>query len=125
MLAYSAEPDSIQENVEASLADLEKMEYITIEEDGSFQATRLGKAIVASSLDPEDGIFIHNELKKALQAFVMDGEIHVLYNFTPVHDLGGVTVNWRVFWHEMQQLDDSGLRVMSFLGLKPATVNRM
>jgi DNA polymerase theta len=125
MLAYSAEPDSIQENVEASIADLQKMEFITVDGYGSFQATLLGKAIVASSLDPEDGIFIHNELKKALQAFVMDGDMHVLYNFTPVHDLGSVMVNWKVFWNEMQQLDDSGLRVMHFLGLKPAVVDNM
>lgn len=125
MLAYSAEPASIQENVEVGLDDLQKKEFITVDEYGGFHATRLGKAIVASSLDPEDGIFIHNELKKALQAFVMDGEMHVLYNFTPVHDLLAITVNWRVFWNEMQQLDESGLRVMSFLGLKPVTVNKM
>lgn len=125
MLAYSAEPASIQANVETSLADLQKMEFIAIDDYDGFHATQLGKAVVASSLDPEDGIFIHNELKKALQAFVMDGEMHVLYNFTPVHDLGGVTVNWRVFWNEMQQLDGSGLRVMRFLGLKPVIVNKM
>lgn len=125
MLAYSAEPESIQQNVEESLADLQKIEFITVDEDETFQATLLGKAIVASSLDPEDGIFIHNELKRTLQAFVLDGEMHVLYNFTPVHDLGSVTVNWRVFWAEIQRLDDSALRVMSFLGLKHAVVSRM
>lgn len=125
MLAYSAEPDSIQENVEASIADLQRMEFITVDEYDSFDATLLGRAIVASSLDPEDGIFIHNELKKALQAFVMDSDMHVLYMFTPVHNLGGVMVNWKAFWNEMQQLDESGLRVMLFLGLKPTVVDNM
>jgi DNA polymerase theta len=125
MLALSAEPDSIRQSIETGIDELRKMEFITRGDDGSFHATRLGKAVVASSLDPEDGLFVHNELKKALQAFVMDGEMHVLYNFTPVHDMGGGTVNWRVFWNEMQQLDDSGLRVMHFLGLKPVTVNKM
>jgi replicative superfamily II helicase len=125
MLAYSAEPQSIQENVEASIADLQTMGFIEVGDDGDFQATLLGKAVVASSLDPEDGIFIHNELKKALQAFVLDGDMHVLYNFTPVHDLDGVPVNWKVFWNEMQQLDASGLRVMHFLGLKPFVVDNM
>jgi DNA polymerase theta len=125
MLAYSAEPGSIQENVEASIAELQQMGFITVDDDDSFEATQLGKAIVASSLDPEDGVFIHNEFKKALQAFVMDGEMHVLYNFTPVHDLGGVMVNWNVFWNEMQQLDESSMRVMHFLGLKPVIVNNM
>jgi DNA polymerase theta len=125
MLAYSAEPGSIQENVEASIADLQSMGFITVDDDDGFDATLLGKAIVASSLDPEDGIFIHSELKKALEAFVMDGDMHVLYNFTPVNDLGGVMVNWKAFWNEMQQLDSSGLRVMLFLGLKPTVVDNM
>ncbi|KAK4128798.1 P-loop containing nucleoside triphosphate hydrolase protein [Parathielavia appendiculata] len=123
LLSYSAEPESIQEQVEASIADLQKMEFITIDRYGSFQATLLGKAIVASSLDPEDGIFIHNELKKALQGFVMDGEMHVLYNFTPVQDPG--VINWKVFWNEIQKLDDSGVRVMHFLGLKHVVVDNM
>jgi DNA polymerase theta len=125
MLACSAEPGSIQENVEASIADLQSMGFITVDDDDGFDATLLGKAIVASSLDPEDGIFIHSELKKALEAFVMDGDMHVLYNFTPVNDLGAVMVNWKAFWNEMQQLDNSGLRVMLFLGLKPTVVENM
>ncbi|AEO53975.1 hypothetical protein MYCTH_2114843 [Thermothelomyces thermophilus ATCC 42464] len=125
LLAYSTEPRSIQEHVEASIAELQEMQFVTVDEYGSFEATRLGKAIVASSLDPEDGIFIHDELKRALQAFVMDGDMHVLYHFTPVHDLGGVMVNWKAFWNEIQQLDDSGLRVMHLLGLKPVVVDNM
>ncbi|KAK3300942.1 uncharacterized protein B0H64DRAFT_27338 [Chaetomium fimeti] len=125
MLAYSAKSQSIQETVEACMADLKTMGFIEVEDNGDFQATLLGKAVVASSLDPEDGIFIHNELKKALQAFVLDGDMHVLYNFTPVHDLDSVPVNWKVFWNEMQQLDASGLRVMHFLGLKPFIVDNM
>lgn len=134
MLAYSADPSAIQEHVEASLADLQNMGYITVDSGDSsqvdndnnptFQATQLGRAVVASSLDPEDGIFIHNELQKALQAFVMDGEMHVLYSFTPL-DNGSAVVNWKVFWHELQQLDESGFRVVKLLGLSMATVEWM
>ncbi|KAK0731602.1 P-loop containing nucleoside triphosphate hydrolase protein [Lasiosphaeris hirsuta] len=125
MLAYTADPILIQEHVEESLADLQKMEFITVDAFSNFNATKLGKAIVASSLDPEDGTFVYEELKKALQAFVLDGEMHVLYNFTPIPDTSTVTVNWRVFWNEMQELDESGLRVMTFLGLRPVMINKM
>lgn len=125
MLSYSAEAESIQRNVRDSLADLEAMGFIATDKFSNYGATRLGHAIVASAFDPEDGVFIHNELKLALQGFVMDGDMHVLYNFTPVYDLGGTTINWRVFWNEMEQLDESGLRVMSFLGLKPTVINKM
>lgn len=91
----------------------------------NFEATTLGQGIVASSFDPEDGVFIYNELKNALQAFVMDGEMHVLYSFTPVHDLVAVSINWRVFWNEMESLDHSGLRTLRIIGLKPNLINSM
>ncbi|UKZ51594.1 hypothetical protein TrVGV298_005355 [Trichoderma virens] len=87
----------------------------------AFHPTQLGKAIVASSVDPYDGVFIHSELTKTLKAFVMDGEMHILYVFTPVQDFG-IVVNWQVFRNEMDALDESGLRVLGFLGIKPTAV---
>ncbi|KAK4226124.1 DNA polymerase theta [Podospora fimiseda] len=101
MLAYSteAEPGSIQKHVEASLENLESMQFITVDDGSTFQATLLGSAVVASSLDPDDGIFIHNELRTALKAFVMDGDMH--------------------------QLDESGMRVLDLIGLKPFMINKM
>lgn len=125
ILSYTAETETIRQSVDQSLEDLESRGFIATDHLCSFEATQLGKAIVASGLDPEDGVFIHSEFKKALRAFVLDGEMHVLYTLTPVHDLGGVIVNWRVFWEEIDRLDDSGLRVMGFLGIKPAVVNKM
>lgn len=125
MLYLSAEPEAVQQIVEETLVELQNMEFITTDQYYNFEATKLGRAIVAASIDPEDGIFIHTELQSALKAFVLDGEMHVLYIFTPIPDLNVVTINWRVFWNEMEQLDESGLRVMNFLGLKPAVVNKM
>lgn len=54
----------------------------------------------------------------------MDGEMHILYTFTPVQE-SSISINWQAFRSEMEALDDSGLRVMAFLGLKPVVVNRM
>lgn len=124
LLSFTATPADIKEHVQSSLADLTNMGFMTPDDSGGFQATQLGKAVVASALEPEDGAFVHRELQRALKAFVMDGEMHILYTFTPVQDFG-VTVNWQVFRNEMETLDDSGLRVLSFLGLKPTFINRM
>ncbi|KAI1382221.1 P-loop containing nucleoside triphosphate hydrolase protein [Hypoxylon crocopeplum] len=123
LLSHTAS-DVIEAHVESSLQDLIKMGFIQSDEPTVYVATQLGRAVVASSLEPEDGAFIHREMQRALRAFVMDGEMHVLYMFTPVHDLSG-TINWQVFRSEMEGLDDSGLRVMTFLGLKPTQVNKM
>ncbi|KAI1208800.1 P-loop containing nucleoside triphosphate hydrolase protein [Annulohypoxylon truncatum] len=124
LLNLSTEPDVITAHVESSLQDLASMGFIRSDEPDLYDATQLGKAVVTSSLEPEDGAFVHREMQRALRAFVMDGEMHILYTFTPVHDTS-VTVNWRVFRSEMEGLDDSGLRVMTFLGLKPTQVNKM
>ncbi|KAG5989316.1 hypothetical protein E4U54_004358, partial [Claviceps lovelessii] len=114
----------VREGVESGLEELHSMGLISGEPFGGFSPTRLGKAIVASAIDPDDGVFIHDEMKKALRAFVMDGEMHILYVFTPVQDFG-MTVNWQVFRNEMERLDDSGLRVLDHLGIKPTSVLRL
>jgi replicative superfamily II helicase len=110
--------------VKGTLTDLISMQLIVKDQFSAYHATKLGKAIVVSALDPEDGIFIHAELSRALQAFVMDGDMHVLYNFTPLNDSSAL-IDWRVFWNEMEQFDDSGQRVLAFLGLRPTIMNKM
>ena len=37
----------------------------------------------------------------------------------------GVTINWRVFRDAMDMLDESGLRVLTFLGIKPTSILRL
>lgn len=124
LLHSSQSSQFIRTGVESSLAELQSMGLITGDSLSGFSPTRLGKAIVASSIDPDDGVFVHEELKRALRAFVMDGEMHILYVFTPVQDFG-TTVNWQMFRNEMEGLDESGLRVLNFLGIKPTAVLRL
>jgi len=92
---------------------------------GIYEATRLSQATVSSYLTPEDGIFLHGELQRALRAFVMDGEMHIFYTFTPVYSIGTADINWPVFRKEMESLDESGLRVLELVGVNPGMVNRM
>lgn len=107
------------------MAELEKLEFIKFDQaESSYEATLLGKAIVASSIDPDDGLFIYGELKGALRAFVMDGDMHVLYTFTPVNSID-TPVNWKVFTNMVESLDESGHRVMELLRLKVSTISQM
>ncbi|WDK14254.1 DEAD/DEAH box helicase [Colletotrichum graminicola] len=124
LLSHSSSLEALQECVEASLQNLQKMDFVVTDVCGNYQPTTLGKAVVAAALDPDDGVFIHKELERALQAFVMDGEMHILYTFTPVQNFG-TNVNWQVFRNEMENLDDSGHRVLGFLGLKCAMINKL
>jgi DNA polymerase theta len=109
---------------EFTLGELVSKGLIAAVSPSAYEPTTLGQAIVASSFTPEDGIFVYKELKRAIQAFVMDGEMHVLYTFTPIQS-PQVDVNWQIFRKEMDSLDESGLRVLSLVGIKPAFVNKM
>ncbi|KAL6356458.1 hypothetical protein LRP88_10054 [Fusarium phalaenopsidis] len=117
-------PKFVNECITSSLEEIERMGFVERDPFSMLTATQLGKAIVASAIDPDDGVFVHQELSRALQAFVMDGEMHVLYTFTPVQEFG-ITVNWQVFRNEMERLDESGLRVLRLLGIKPTTILRL
>ncbi|KAG0651093.1 Helicase and polymerase-containing TEBICHI [Hyphodiscus hymeniophilus] len=124
LLYHTIEYPDLVKMVELTLEDLERSELIKKDSDEDFHATLLGQAIVASSLSPEDGLFVHRELRKALQAFVMDGEMHVLYSFTPIQAAHG-DIDWQKFLKEVEKLDESNQRAFGFVGLKMTELNRM
>ena len=125
LLFHTMEHTMLDDMVAATLKELIAAGLITVDHLGSYEATPLSQATVASYLTPEDGIFIHGELRRALQAFVMDGEMHIFYTFTPVYISGLADVNWPIFRREMWDLDESGLRVLEFVGINPGLINRM
>ncbi|PTB65349.1 hypothetical protein BBK36DRAFT_1205038 [Trichoderma citrinoviride] len=124
LISYTHDQEFVESCLKSGLEEIHDLGLIVNDSYSSFTATQLGRAIVASSVDPYDGVFIHAELTKTLKAFVMDGEMHILYVFTPVQDFG-ITVNWQVFRNEMDALDESGLRVLRFLGIKPTEVLKL
>ena len=111
--------------VNSALQELIESDLVIVDEFGGYEATRLSQATVASYLTPEDGMFLHGELQRALRAFVMDGEMHIFYLFTPIAISGFADINWVIFRKEIESLDESGLRVLDFVGVNPAFVNRM
>lgn len=123
LLYHTSDRETLQKLVETTLLKLQAGGLIVTSDD-SFESTLLGQAIVAASLTPADGTFVHSEFRRALHAFVMDGEMHVLYSFTPVQSFQ-TDVNWQIFQKEMESLDESGLRVMSFVGVKPTMINKL
>ncbi|CAG9971672.1 unnamed protein product [Clonostachys byssicola] len=124
LLRYTHGIEHIDKLLDTGLKEVTELEFVVKDGYGGYSATQLGKAVVASALDPDDGVFIYEELSRALKAFVMDGDMHILYTFTPVQDFAAA-VNWQVFRDEMGSLDDSGFRVLRILGIQPATIIRL
>lgn len=109
----------------SALQELVDEELLAYNENESYEATLLGQATVASAFAPEDGLFVHEELKRALQAFVMDGDMHIFYMFTPLQAAMSTPIDWQIFRSQLDRLDDSGLRALQFVGVQPGFVNTM
>lgn len=111
--------------MDATLRELVDEELVRLKDDDTYEPTQLGQAIVASAFSPEDGLFVHEELTRALRAFVMDGEMHVFYMFTPLQVALATEIDWPTFRDQIDSLDESGLRALQFVGVNPGLVNAM
>ncbi|KAJ5403653.1 Helicase C-terminal [Penicillium cosmopolitanum] len=116
-LVYSIMDSALQELINEGL--------VLLKDDESYGATLLGQAVVASAFSPEDGLYVHEELKRALEAFVMDGDMHVFYMFTPLQVAMSNPIDWQIFRDQLDRLDESGLRALQYVGVQPGFVNTM
>ena len=124
-LLYHTSPDkeAVAALVQSALASLVSSKLIKEDDTGVFEPTSIGLATVASGFSPEEGVFLHNELTRALRAFNLETDLHIIYNFTPIY--GNTEVNWRKLRDEIERLDESGLRTAMFVGINPGLVNRL
>lgn len=125
LMFHTMEAQDLGLMVEKAIDQLIADGFIEVDNSGSYQATQLSRAVVASYMTPEDGLLVHGELRRALQAFVMDGDLHVFYLFTPIQSNGMTEIDWQIFRREMENLDDSGMRVLRLIGVNPGLVNKM
>lgn len=116
-IAYNIMDSALKELVDEGL--------LRLKDDESYEATQLGQAVVASAFAPDDGLFVYEELKRALQAFVMDGDMHIFYMFTPLQAAATTQIDWQTFRDQLDFLDESGLRALQFVGVSPGFVNTM
>ncbi|KAJ5791854.1 uncharacterized protein N7518_008865 [Penicillium psychrosexuale] len=105
-IAYSIMKSALQELVDEDL--------VILRNDESYEATPLGQAIVASA-------FSH----RRRPAFVMDGDMHIFYMFTPLQAAVNTPIDWQVFRDQLDRLDESGLRALQLVGVQPGFVNTM
>ncbi len=126
LLWHTMDRAEVVEMVEKAMSDLLAKALIQQSQfEGCFEPTKLGTAVVASGLSPEDGVFVHSELQRALESFVMDGEMHIFYLFTPVQTSNLAEISWLTFRNQLEDLDDSGIRAIRLIGVNPAFVNRL
>ncbi|KAK6623671.1 hypothetical protein RUM43_009523 [Polyplax serrata] len=111
-LAFSSK-HNIQDPIMSCIEFLEENEFIRLQENGTlYSPTPLGKACLASSLPPDEGLALFRELQRARRCFVLDTDLHIIYQVTPY----SVSEQWsKVDW----------LKVLNMLEVLPPSMKRV
>ncbi|KAJ6216152.1 hypothetical protein RDWZM_007309 [Blomia tropicalis] len=81
----------------------------------------LGKAIVMSGFDPDDGLFIHDELYRAMTNFNLKNPLHLIYQATPTNiaDQMEQKIRWHHYYDFIwNNLSDEYRNVASLVGIE-------
>ncbi|KYM80156.1 Helicase POLQ-like protein [Atta colombica] len=101
------------------LLDNEFLLLQTTERESRWVATPLGKACLAASVPPREGLFLFEELQKARRCFVLDTELHVIYLVTPLSSGCQIgTVDWMTFHELWNTMSESERRVGKLVGVE-------
>eukprot|EP00761_Pharyngomonas_kirbyi_P007509 gb/GECH01007519.1/.p1 GENE.gb/GECH01007519.1/~~gb/GECH01007519.1/.p1 ORF type:complete len:1125 (+),score=246.86 gb/GECH01007519.1/:1-3375(+) len=106
----------VHHTTKVALKFLEENEFLSWKiMDCKFVATKLGKATFSSSLSPEEGLVVFEELSRARKNMVLDSELHMVYQVTPVFH--GIYPNWNLFQDLLSRLPSSLQECASAIGV--------
>jgi len=83
ILEISASRQSFTDMIKERLKYLKENEFIKLHtvdgKEDEYMPTQLGSACLTSSLSPDEGIIVFKELQKARKCFVLENDLHVIY----------------------------------------------
>ncbi|XP_043519915.1 DNA polymerase theta [Frieseomelitta varia] len=101
------------------LVDNEFLLLQKTEEGHRWVATAFGKACLAASIPPREGLLLLEELQKARRCFVLDTELHVIYLVTPLNSGNQIgNIDWMTFLELWKMLSESERRVGQLVGVE-------
>ncbi|XP_075216814.1 DNA polymerase theta [Lycorma delicatula] len=89
--SQTANPSDFIEPIKACIEFLQKNEFIRVLKDDQITPTNLGEACLSAALPPDQAVRLLGELHRARQCFVLDSELHIIYQVTPF----SVSEQWR------------------------------
>ncbi|KAK7072181.1 hypothetical protein SK128_021895, partial [Halocaridina rubra] len=131
-LSQTETPNSILSCVQF----LEENEFIRLQDTDNgvkYMGTQLGYAVLASGLSPDEGLHVFSELHRARQCFVLENELHIIYQVTPVYvSSAWPNMDWLNFLSIWESLSEDMKRVAQLVGVEESflvkalkgTVNR-
>jgi DNA polymerase theta len=91
----------------------------TESQEKKISPTQLGKAVLASGISPEEGLFIMDELNKANKRMCLSNDLHLLYEVTPTYLSEQMeTIDWKHFLDIWIKLDEDMKEVGKLVGIR-------
>ncbi|KAL7853880.1 hypothetical protein AOLI_G00207240 [Acnodon oligacanthus] len=112
--------------IEACMDWLMDNEFIHIQKEGNTERycpTHLGSATLSSSLSPPEALGIFADLQRAMKGFVLENDLHILYQITPVY-VDWTTIDWYQFFCLWEQLPSAMKRVAEMVGIQESFLAR-
>ncbi|KAM9450755.1 DNA polymerase theta isoform 2-T2 [Clarias gariepinus] len=112
--------------IEACMDWLLDNEFIHIQKEGDeekYCPTHLGSATLSSSLSPPEALGIFADLQRAMKGFVLENDLHILYQITPVY-VDWTTIDWYQFFCLWEQLPSAMKRVAEMVGIQEGFLAR-
>lgn len=95
-----------------------------------YKPSQLAYAVVSSSMSPDEGLVIFSELQKALQCFVLENELHIIYQITPINICdywinSSSHIDWNLFYTLLQNFPPDVKRVCDLVGVRQSFILKM
>ncbi|XP_077977729.1 DNA polymerase theta-like [Glandiceps talaboti] len=115
--------DNTQQSIQCCVRFLEDNEFIRLERINNgdsvqkYHASQLGSATLSSSLSPDEALLVFAELQRARKSFVLENELHIIYQVTPIYDQG-ISPDWYQYLAIWESLSTDKKRVGELVGVE-------
>ena len=127
LLAHQNPYPDVHRNCKCALEYLGRQKFISYEKPtNSFFATGLGLATFQSSLPPRDAYRVAEDLLQARKHFILESDLHLLYQVTPVTGNPPLSQSaWEAYPEHLNSLSECDRKVASHVGVEEHVVRRI
>ena len=112
------------ELIQETIKYLTDFKFLTfVDRELKYIPTKLGKAVLSSSISPDDALYYVRELEKARKGFVLQNDLHIIYEITlPLANRS--SVDWKKYFDIWNELDSDSQHVGHVIGLDPRFIQK-
>ncbi|BES88139.1 DNA polymerase theta [Nesidiocoris tenuis] len=118
MLAAYEDPAKINEAVQKCVKYLTDKGFIDLKNETEISASSLAEACLSASMSPDQGLTLLAELDKARKNFVLESDLHAVYQVTPFSVSNQWGLDWMKAFSIWEKLPKSTQKVGHLVGVE-------